>query len=90
MEGNDQLVKYLNADPNLPHLKVIVMYGESINSTENKATALHPSLSNVTIYDFETFLRLGTELPDSQLDERRTDPEHCVTLIYTSGTTGIF
>ena len=89
LEGNENLKKFLNL--NLLNLRYIVLWGEEIMSTENRATLMHPSLAHVVIYDFDTFLRLGSDhgrADDIGLEQRRTEPGHCASLVYTSGTTG--
>ena len=93
LEGNNNLKKFLNQ--HLPNLKIIVLWGEALTTTENCATLTHPSLAHVRVYDFDSFLRLGNDSDNASmnsstlLEGRRTDPGNCASIIYTSGTTGM-
>jgi long-chain-fatty-acid--CoA ligase ACSBG len=84
LEGNLQLKKYTNlATGKLPHLKAIVVYGEA-------ADAALISKCSVPVYAWDDFLKLGSDVPTEQVEERGASmrPGHCASLIYTSGTTG--
>jgi long-chain-fatty-acid--CoA ligase ACSBG len=64
-------------------LKAIVVWGEAVD--EKVA-----SKCRVPVHSWESFLKLGEAIPDSDLDSRGEvmQPGHCASLIYTSGTTG--
>lgn len=84
VEGNKQLQKYTEIASTLPDLKVIVIWGESIDqSIASKITTAH-------IFSWDDFLNIGSELIDSVVNPRWASlrPGNCCTLIYTSGTTG--
>eukprot|EP00542_Grammatophora_oceanica_P011841 CAMPEP_0194049404 /NCGR_PEP_ID=MMETSP0009_2-20130614/30632_1 /TAXON_ID=210454 /ORGANISM="Grammatophora oceanica, Strain CCMP 410" /LENGTH=680 /DNA_ID=CAMNT_0038695557 /DNA_START=51 /DNA_END=2093 /DNA_ORIENTATION=+ len=82
VEGLKQLEKYLEIASDLPHLKAIVMYGPDELPDASKCL--------VPMYTFDSFLELGKDVADSDLQARSDalKPEHTCTLIYTSGTTG--
>ncbi|XP_047397389.1 long-chain-fatty-acid--CoA ligase ACSBG1 isoform X3 [Sciurus carolinensis] len=63
---------------NLPHLKAVVIYGET----------LPKKMTNV--YTMEEFMELGREVPEETLDSiiDAQQPNQCCVLVYTSGTTG--
>eukprot|EP01041_Mallomonas_annulata_P003978 gene3978-7922_t len=83
LEGNKQLMKYINTDTSLPHLKAIVVWGEPLDEAVSKQFT-------VPVYTWETFMGLGTHISDQTVYERHASvrPGNCSTLIYTSGTTG--
>ncbi|XP_025049260.1 long-chain-fatty-acid--CoA ligase ACSBG2-like [Alligator sinensis] len=78
VEDNAQLSKILQVQKQLPHLKAIVQYRDSLEE------------KRPNVYTWEEFMELGRTVPDSQLDSiiRSQCVNHCCTLIYTSGTTG--
>ncbi|NXY20577.1 ACBG2 ligase, partial [Atrichornis clamosus] len=78
VENHKQLLKILEIEDRLPHLKGIIQYGEEIKEKR-------PNL-----YSWREFLQLGRDVPDSRLREviAAQKPNQCCTLIYTSGTTG--
>ncbi|XP_028921284.1 long-chain-fatty-acid--CoA ligase ACSBG1 isoform X2 [Ornithorhynchus anatinus] len=78
VDTQKQLEKIMKIWKNLPHLKAVVMYRESMPE----------KIPNV--YTMEEFMELGTEIPDSTLDDiiDSQKPNQCCVLIYTSGTTG--
>ncbi|OQS02305.1 long-chain-fatty-acid-CoA ligase [Thraustotheca clavata] len=80
-DGIKQLEKFMSIADQLPALKALVVWNASL--PENVECA-------VPIYDFDAFLTIGNEIPDSTVDERIANqrPGHCASLIYTSGTTG--
>ncbi|XP_008334164.1 long-chain-fatty-acid--CoA ligase ACSBG2-like [Cynoglossus semilaevis] len=78
VENQKQLDKILQVKDQLPHLKAIVQYrGE-------------PQQKAPFIYTWEEFMKLGSDVPDEQLNARIDSlrANECCTLIYTSGTTG--
>ncbi|XP_046571351.1 long-chain-fatty-acid--CoA ligase ACSBG2-like isoform X3 [Haliotis rubra] len=77
-ENNMQLEKFIKIKDQLPHLKAIIQYSGEIAHRES------------FVYSWEDFVKLGDDVPDSQLEDRLKDvaPNKCCTLIYTSGTTG--
>ncbi|XP_030048666.1 long-chain-fatty-acid--CoA ligase ACSBG2 isoform X2 [Microcaecilia unicolor] len=78
VENHHQLTKILQVQSKLPHLKAIIQYrGELKEKRPN-------------LYTWEEFMQLGSDIPDSQLDEiiASQKANQCCTLIYTSGTTG--
>ncbi|XP_067665724.1 long-chain-fatty-acid--CoA ligase ACSBG2-like isoform X2 [Haliotis asinina] len=77
-ENNQQLEKFLKIKDELPYLKAIIQYSGEVAHRES------------FIYSWEEFMKLGDDVPDSQLEDRLKDlaPNKCCTLIYTSGTTG--
>jgi long-chain-fatty-acid--CoA ligase ACSBG len=83
-EGVKQLEKYYEISKDLPNLKALVMYGPDAlpSGIESKCA--------VPVYTFETFLALGKDVPDADLETRSDSckPGETCTLIYTSGTTG--
>ncbi|TMW67770.1 hypothetical protein Poli38472_007442 [Pythium oligandrum] len=80
-DGVKQLEKFIAIEKNLPKLKALVVYNETV--PEGLQT-------KVPVYSFEDFLKLGADVDDSKLKERMDaqKPGHCCSLIYTSGTTG--
>ncbi|XP_069482841.1 long-chain-fatty-acid--CoA ligase ACSBG2-like isoform X2 [Ambystoma mexicanum] len=78
VENHQQLVKILEIEDQLPHLKAIVQYHDELN--EERAG----------LYTWKDFMELGTGVPDSKLDNiiASRKANQCCTLIYTSGTTG--
>ncbi|KYO28481.1 hypothetical protein Y1Q_0016907 [Alligator mississippiensis] len=78
VEDNAQLSKILQVQKQLPHLKAIIQYRDSLEE------------KRPNVYTWEEFMELGRTVPDSQLDSiiRSQCVNHCCTLIYTSGTTG--
>ncbi|XP_030048664.1 long-chain-fatty-acid--CoA ligase ACSBG2 isoform X3 [Microcaecilia unicolor] len=78
VEDHQQLKKILKVQHELPKLKAIVQYrGELQEKRPN-------------LYTWEEFMQLGSDIPDSQLDDVIASQKvnQCCTLIYTSGTTG--
>lgn len=83
VEDNKQLAKFIETGHRLPSLKAFVVWAEPVDQAiAKKCTA--------SVYSFDDFLKLGSDVPQSAVDERSavTRPGHCATLIYTSGTTG--
>ncbi|XP_030048671.1 long-chain-fatty-acid--CoA ligase ACSBG2 isoform X2 [Microcaecilia unicolor] len=78
VENHQQLTKILQVQSKLPHLKAIIQYSGDLKEKR-------PNL-----YTWEEFMQLGSDIPDSQLDEIIASQEanHCCALVYTSGTTG--
>lgn len=78
VENHKQLVKILQVQDQLPHLKAIVQYKDELK--EKKPN----------VYSWAEFMDLGAEIADAQLDDiiASQKPNQCCTLIYTSGTTG--
>ncbi|XP_078530564.1 long-chain-fatty-acid--CoA ligase ACSBG2-like [Lissotriton helveticus] len=78
VDDHHQLEKILQVQDQLPHLKAIVQYNDELKEKR-------PNL-----YTWEEFMQLGSEIPDSELDDIMTSQHanQCCTLIYTSGTTG--
>lgn len=84
VEGKKQLEKYLEIGSRLKdNLKAIVVYGEKELPTEAYSCA-------VPVYSFDSFLDLGKNVSDADVQARINDqqPGETCTLIYTSGTTG--
>lgn len=84
-EGMKQLEKYLQIANDLSsHCKALVMYGP------DKLTDDVKNKCKIPIYTFDEFIKLGANVTDDKLTERKKAwkyGETC-TLIYTSGTTG--
>ncbi|XP_033858028.1 long-chain-fatty-acid--CoA ligase ACSBG2-like isoform X2 [Acipenser ruthenus] len=78
VENHKQLQKILQIQDKLPHVKAIIQYKDALKEKK-------PNL-----YTWAEFMEMGTDVPDSQLDEiiASQKPNQCCTLIYTSGTTG--
>ncbi|XP_030048652.1 long-chain-fatty-acid--CoA ligase ACSBG2 isoform X2 [Microcaecilia unicolor] len=78
VENHHQLTKILQIQDHLPHLKAIIQYHDDLKEKR-------PNL-----YTWKEFMQLGSDVPDSQLDEIMASQKanQCCTLIYTSGTTG--
>ena len=68
----------------MKQLKALVVYGPDSIPDDVK------SKTNVPVYKFEEFLKLGIDVSDSELKARGEDiqPNAVAELIYTSGTTG--
>ena len=83
-QSGKQLRKLLTIREQLPLLRAIVVYWQ-----EEPLPQL-PEDSFAKLYTWETFLSLGAEVSDAEVDKRieATLPGSCATLIYTSGTTG--
>ena len=84
VEGAKQLEKYLEISSRLTeNLKAIVVYGEKELPAEAQNCV-------VPVYLFDTFLELGKDVSDTDVQARISDqkPGETCTLIYTSGTTG--
>lgn len=80
-DGVKQLEKFLAIEKNLPKLKALVVWNDSVPEGIQ---------SNVPVYSFEDFVKLGEDVKDETLKEVMDSqrPGQCCTLIYTSGTTG--
>ncbi|KAF4323802.1 hypothetical protein BBO99_00000979 [Phytophthora kernoviae] len=80
-DGVTQLEKFLSIEKNLPKLKALVVWNDTV--PEGIQTT-------VPVYSFEDFMELGKEVKDETLKEIMVSqkPGNCCTLIYTSGTTG--
>ncbi|XP_048649451.1 long-chain-fatty-acid--CoA ligase ACSBG1 isoform X1 [Marmota marmota marmota] len=78
VDTQKQLEKILKIWKNLPHLKAVVIYGES------------PSKKITNVYTMEEFMELGREISEETLDTiiDAQQPNQCCVLVYTSGTTG--
>nr|XP_033792785.1 long-chain-fatty-acid--CoA ligase ACSBG2-like [Geotrypetes seraphini] len=78
VEDHQQLTKILKVQHKLPQLKAILQYGGELQEKRPK------------LYAWEEFVQLGSDVPDSQLDEVIASQKvnQCCTLVYTSGTTG--
>ncbi|XP_078407027.1 long-chain-fatty-acid--CoA ligase ACSBG2-like [Cetorhinus maximus] len=79
VENKNQLLKILEVQSQLPHLKAIVQYKFELE-------VLQPEL-----YTWKKFMELGKDIPDAELDEIIDSQmaNQCCTIIYTSGTTGV-
>ena len=79
VENKVQLAKYESILKDLPRVKAIVVYADSV-----------PEGSSSIVMTWEKFMGLGKELKDSALNERisHVRPGMCCNLVYTSGTTG--
>jgi long-chain acyl-CoA synthetase len=78
VENTAQWEKVRAKRAELPHLKrVVTMRGAE-------------KIDDPLVLDWEAFLALGTDVPESRVDERveALEPAGLATLIYTSGTTG--
>jgi long-chain-fatty-acid--CoA ligase ACSBG len=84
VEGNKQLAKYAAIAKDLKYVKVIVVWDEVADPK------LVSKLSNVHVLSWDAFLKVGSEVPDAEVDARslHVTPGNCASLIYTSGTTG--
>ena len=80
---------YYHMQDELPHLRVIVVYGEE-PAASTRCDRLGNSMRRVGCVSWRDFLSLGSAQPTPALEDRIAAqlPEHCCTLIYTSGTTG--
>lgn len=78
VENHKQLQKILQIEDQLPHLKAIIQYKDTLKEKR-------PNL-----YSWAEFMELGRDDPDGPLDAiiSSQKPNQCCTLIYTSGTTG--
>ncbi|XP_069482633.1 long-chain-fatty-acid--CoA ligase ACSBG2-like [Ambystoma mexicanum] len=78
VEDHQQLLKILQVEDHLPHLKAIVQYNNDLQTRR-------PGL-----YTWKEFMQLGSDIPDSNLDDitNTLKSNQCCTVIYTSGTTG--
>ncbi|XP_066552041.1 long-chain-fatty-acid--CoA ligase ACSBG2 isoform X2 [Amia ocellicauda] len=78
VENHKQLLKILQIQDQLPHLKAIIQYKDSLKE------------KRPNVYTWAEFMEMGKDVPDSQLDAiiESQKPSQCCTLIYTSGTTG--
>nr|XP_033814310.1 long-chain-fatty-acid--CoA ligase ACSBG2-like [Geotrypetes seraphini] len=78
VENHQQLIKILQVQAKLPHLKAIIQYHEELKEKR-------PNL-----FTWKEFMQLGSDVPDSQLDEiiASQKANQCCTMLYTSGTTG--
>ncbi|KAF6024898.1 ACSBG1 [Bugula neritina] len=78
VENDAQLQKVLKVWDQLPHLKAVVQYVGK------------PSTEKENVYSWEEFIKLGSEVPDEELQQRMEAQyvNKCCALIYTSGTTG--
>ncbi|XP_054913943.1 long-chain-fatty-acid--CoA ligase ACSBG2 isoform X2 [Poeciliopsis prolifica] len=78
VENHNQLLKILQIENKLPHLKAIIQYKDALQEKR-------PNL-----YSWAEFMELGRDDPDGPLDAiiSSQKPNQCCTLIYTSGTTG--
>lgn len=88
VEDGSQLAKFTACAAELPKLKAVVMYRNTITSEERAAWAA--TGSSAALYNWEDFMALGTSVPKERVAERisKQVPGECCTLIYTSGTTG--
>ncbi|KAG7399101.1 hypothetical protein PHYBOEH_009679 [Phytophthora boehmeriae] len=80
-DGVTQLEKFLAIEKNLPKLKALVVWNDTV--PEGIQTT-------VPVYSWDDFMELGKDVKDETLKEIMTSqkPGNCCTLIYTSGTTG--
>ncbi|XP_076007432.1 long-chain-fatty-acid--CoA ligase ACSBG2-like [Genypterus blacodes] len=78
VENNYQLQKILQIEDQLPHLKAIIQYKDTLKE-------MRPNL-----YTWAAFMELAGDEPDDPLDDiiSSQKPNECCSLIYTSGTTG--
>ncbi|XP_036211334.1 long-chain-fatty-acid--CoA ligase ACSBG1 isoform X1 [Myotis myotis] len=78
VDAQKQLEKILKIWENLPHLKAVVMYGET------------PVEKVASVYTMEELMELGGQVPEEDLDAilSTQQPNQCCALVYTSGTTG--
>ncbi|KAJ8278567.1 hypothetical protein GJAV_G00088990 [Gymnothorax javanicus] len=79
VENHKQLEKILQVQDQLPHLKAIIQYKDTLKEKRPICTRC-----------WAEFMEMGGDIPDSQLDDiiSSQKPNQCCTLIYTSGTTG--
>ena len=82
VESPKKVQLFLDAQPNLPKLKAIVVWAPG--------TDVLPTGKAVPVYSWKDFLALGETVEDSVLDKREDEqvPGSACTYIYTSGTTG--
>ncbi|XP_069061705.1 long-chain-fatty-acid--CoA ligase ACSBG2-like [Pleurodeles waltl] len=78
VEDQQQLLKILQIEDQLLHLKAIVQYCGDLQ------------MRRPNLFTWKEFMQLGTDIPDSKLDEilRSLKANQCCTMTYTSGTTG--
>ncbi|XP_078530596.1 long-chain-fatty-acid--CoA ligase ACSBG2-like isoform X2 [Lissotriton helveticus] len=78
VEDHDQLLKILQIEDQLPHLKAVVQYRGVLQ------------IRRPNLFAWKEFMQLGTDISDSKLDEiiRSQKANKCCTMVYTSGTTG--
>ncbi|ESO88299.1 hypothetical protein LOTGIDRAFT_234625 [Lottia gigantea] len=79
VENTAYLKKILQVKDQLPDLKAIVQYSGEIETPQDN------------VYTWEDFMKLGEDLPESELEERMNNlaANKCCSLVYTSGTTGV-
>ncbi|KAJ1212876.1 hypothetical protein NDU88_000519 [Pleurodeles waltl] len=78
VEGHTQLLKILQIQDRLPHLKAIVQYCGELQ------------MRKPNLYTWEEFMHLGEDISDFKLDDiiSSLKVNQCCTIVYTSGTTG--
>lgn len=83
VEGNKQLAKYIETRSELSYLKVLVVWGEPVDSSISVKCS-------VPVMSWEEFLKCGEKINENEIKKRadKVEPGNCSTLIYTSGTTG--
>jgi len=88
VENKTHLKKYLQVWDDLPKIKFIVVYNDSL------PTDL-PENRKAQVMTFDDLLKLGSKFAKDSRDEtlqarkQKQKPGNCCTLVYTSGTTGL-
>lgn len=87
---NENLPSQGKSPPSEGHSSLLAGRQQPVTSRQRRSrTDVSLSIQFAKLYTWEEFLQLGSDVPESSVDERidNCKPGSCATLIYTSGTT---